>query len=96
MASCTVKRSKHATLVADTADTVTLTSRPISVELRNFSTTAVIFYRLDGIAATVSGDDTYRLGPEETLEVDLPRDVESPQVSLISSGTPVYSVTAIA
>jgi hypothetical protein len=60
MASYTVKRSKHATLVANTADTVTLTSRPTSVELRNFSTSAVIFYRVDGTAATVSGDDTYR------------------------------------
>jgi hypothetical protein len=53
MASYTVKRSKHATLVAYTADTVTLTSRPTSVELRSFSTTAVILYRVDGTAATV-------------------------------------------
>jgi hypothetical protein len=75
---------------------VTLTSRPTSIELRNFSTSAVIFYRVDGVAATVSGDDTYRLGPEEALQVDLPRDIEPPQVSLISSGTPAYSVTAIA
>ena len=66
------------------------------MELRNFSSTAVIFYRVDGVAPTVSGDDTYRLGPNETLEVDLLRDVEPPQVGLISSGTPAYFVTAIA
>jgi hypothetical protein len=53
MASYTVKRSKHATLVANTADTVTLTSRPTSIELRNLSTTAVIFCCVDGTAATV-------------------------------------------
>jgi hypothetical protein len=53
MASYTVKRSKHATLVRNTADTVTLTSRPTSIELRNFSTSPVIFYRVDGIAPTV-------------------------------------------
>ena len=96
MASYTVKRSKHATLVANTADTVTLTSRPTSVELRNFDSTAVIFFRLDGTAPAVSGDDTDRLGPDETVQVDLPRDVEPPKVGLISSGTPAYSVRAIA
>jgi hypothetical protein len=58
--------------------------------LRNFSTTAVIFYRVDGVAPTVSGDDTYRLNPEETLQVNLPRDAAPPQVGLISSGTPAY------
>jgi hypothetical protein len=73
MASYTVKRSKHATLAANTADTVTLTSRQTSLELRNFSITAVIFYRVDGSAATVRRDDTYRFGPEETLQVDLSR-----------------------
>jgi hypothetical protein len=95
MASYTVKRSKHATLAANTADTVILGIRPRSIELRNFSTTAVIFYRVDGVASTVSGDDTYRVGPDETLEVDLPRDVEPPQVGLISSGAAAFSVTAI-
>jgi hypothetical protein len=75
---------------------VTFNSRPTSVELRNFSSTAVIFYRVDGVAPTVSGDDTYRVDPNETLEVDLLRDVEPPEVGLISSGTPAYSVTAIA
>lgn len=66
------------------------------MELRNFSSTAVIFYRVDGVAPTVSGDDTYRVDPNETMEVDLLRDVEPPEVGLISSGTPAYSVTAIA
>jgi hypothetical protein len=50
MATYTVRRSKHATLVAATADSVTLTGRPTSVELRNFDSTAVIFYRVDGVA----------------------------------------------
>ena len=57
----TVKRSKHATLVANTADTVIFSSRPKSVALENLSTTAVIFYRLDGTSPTVARDDTYAL-----------------------------------
>jgi hypothetical protein len=88
MASYKIKRRKHATLVANTADTVTLTSRPTSVELCNYSSSAVIFFRLDGTAPTVSGDDTDRLGPGETVAVDFPRDVEPPAVGLISSATP--------
>jgi hypothetical protein len=52
MASYMAKRSKHATLVAKTADTVTLSSRPTSIELRNFSTTAVIFYRVEARCET--------------------------------------------
>lgn len=96
MAEVTVRTSHHGTLVASTVDTVKFTTRPRAVELRNFSTTAVIYCRVDGTAPTVAGDDTYRLGSEETLQVDLIKWVEPPQVQLISSGTPAYSVTAIA
>ena len=96
MANYTVNRSKYATLAANTADKVIFTSRPKSVELRNFSSTAVIFCRIDDTSPTVSGDDTYRLGPNETVEIDFLNWVEPPQVGLISSGTPAYSVTAIA
>jgi len=65
-----VRRSKHATLVASTVDTVPFSSTPKTIEVRNLASTAVIFFRSDGIAPTVSGDDTDRLGPGETLEVD--------------------------
>jgi hypothetical protein len=94
MASYTVRRSKHATLVANTADKVTFTSKPKSIEVRNLSDTAVIFFRCDGTAPTVNGDDTDRLGPGERLEVD-GANIDPPEVQLISSGTPGYSIRAV-
>jgi hypothetical protein len=85
MANYTVNRSKHATLAATTADKVRFSSKPRVVEVRNLDSTAVIFFRTDGTAPTVSGDDTDRPGPGETLQVDA-ANVDPPQVQLISSG----------
>jgi lysophospholipase L1-like esterase len=64
-----VRRSKHATLVASTVDTVPFSSKPKTIEVRNLDSTAVIFFRTDGTTPTVNGDDTDRLGPGESLEV---------------------------
>jgi hypothetical protein len=92
IANCTVNRSKHATLAANATDKVTFKSKPRTIEVRNLDSTAVIFFRTDGVAPTVNGDDTDRLGSGERLEVDA-ANVDPPQVQLISSGTP-YSVRA--
>jgi len=89
-----VNRRKHATLAANTADKVTFSSKPRTIEVRNLDSTAVIFFRTDGTAPTVSGDDTDRLGPGERLELDA-ANVDLPQVQLISSATPGYSVRAV-
>jgi hypothetical protein len=89
-----VRRSKHATLVANTVDTVPFSTKPKSIEVRNRDASAFIFFRTDGTAPTVNGDDTDLLGPGERLEVDA-TNIEPPQVQLISSGTPAYSVRAI-
>ena len=94
MANYTVNRSKHATLATNTADKVTFNSKPRTIEVRNLDSTAVIFFRSDSTAPTVSGDDTDRLGPGETLQVDA-ANVDPPQVQLISSGAPAYSVRAV-
>jgi hypothetical protein len=94
LAANTVNRSKHATLAANTADKVTFNSKPRIIEVRYLDSTAVIFFRIDGTAPTVNGDDTDRLGPGERLEVDA-ANVDPPQVQLISSGTPAYSVRAV-
>jgi hypothetical protein len=66
---------------------VTFNSKPRTHRVRNLDSTAVIFFRTDGVAATVNGDDTDRLGSGERLEVDA-ANVDPPQVQLISSGTP--------
>ena len=75
-------------------DTVPFTSKPKSVEVRNLSSTDVIFFRTDGTAPTVSSDDMDRLGPGERLEVDGPTG-DPPAVQLISSGTTGYSIRAV-
>jgi hypothetical protein len=75
MATFTVRRSKHATLVANTVDTVKFSTKPKTVEVRNLDSTAVIFFRTDGEAPTVSGDDTDRIGPGERLEVVPPTSI---------------------
>ena len=93
MANYTVNRSKHATLAANAAHKVTFNSKPRTIEVRNLDGTAVIFFRTDGVAPTVNGDDTDRLGSGERLEVDA-ANVDPPQVQLNSSGTPAYSVPA--
>jgi hypothetical protein len=48
------------------------------------------------LGPAVRRDDTYRLSPNVTLQVDIGNAVEPPPVQLISSGTPAYGVTAIA
>jgi hypothetical protein len=83
MATYTVRRSKHATLAANTVDTLKLSTKPKTVEVRNLDSTAVIFFRTDGDAPTVNGDDTDRLGPGERLEIDA-ANFDPPQVQLIS------------
>lgn len=45
MANYTVNRSKHATLAANTADKVTFSTKPRTIEVRNIESTAVIFFR---------------------------------------------------
>jgi hypothetical protein len=94
MATYTVRRSKHATLVASTVDTVTFSTKPRSIEVRNLDSAAVIFFRYDGVSPTVNGDDTDRVGPGETLQID-DDNSDPPEVRLISSGTPSYSLRAV-
>jgi hypothetical protein len=93
MATYAVRHSKHATLVANTVDPVKFSTKPKTVEVRNLHSTAVIFFRTDGDAPAVNGDDTDRLGPGESLQVDA-ANIDPPQVQLMSSSTPGYPVRA--
>lgn len=94
MASYNVLRSKHATLVAATVDTVTFNQEWRAVEVKNRATSGDIYFRTDGTNPVVGADDTLFLGPGESLVVDFPSG--SPDaVKLISAGTPPYSVTGV-
>lgn len=90
MASYSVDKAKHATLVASTVDTITFTSDspgPLC-KVSNWSASAVIYCRIDGTDPTVAGDNTYRIGSGSFITL-LPR---GNAVKVISSGTPDYSV----
>ena len=90
MASYTgVEVSRHKTLTAATADTVTFTSSPSFVEVKNRGS-GTIYFTTDGTAATVEGDDTFVVKGGEALTVPGGSEVE---VSLISSTADDYSVT---
>jgi hypothetical protein len=51
MATYTVRRSKHVTLVGGTVDGLKFSTKPKTVEVRNLDVTAVIFFRTDGVSA---------------------------------------------
>jgi hypothetical protein len=92
LATYTVRRSKHATLVATTVDTVKFSTKPKTVEVRNLDATAVILFRSDGEVPAVNGDDTERLGPGERLEVDAAKQLGS--LPRLNAGNYVESNTS--
>lgn len=101
MAAYTATISAHKTLVANTADSVTFSAAWTRIEIYNRDASAVIFARADGTVAVLSADGTYaippgarvQLGPTQTLGATAGAVTEA--ISLISSGTPAYSVTAL-
>lgn len=93
MANYSVAKAKHATLVASTVDTVTLTTNVGTVEVANrASSGAGISFTTDGSTPTVLGDDAYWVGPGGALTVDLDG---TDTVKLISTTTDAYSVTGV-
>lgn len=92
MAAIALANSKTATLVANTADTITPNApAPCRVEIANNDATAVIWMRMDGTPATVAGDDC-QIIPAGTqfTPPGMPN-----TISLISSGTPQYTVSRV-
>ena len=93
MASYSAVRAAHATLVATTVDTVTLTGSYARVEVRNRST-GDIFLTLDGSTPTVAGNETLVVPANSVGSFPNVAGISAPvTVKLISSGTPAYSVT---
>ena len=91
MAAYTVNHSKSATLVANTADTVTFRSVWSQIEIINRGTD-YLYARFDGTAATVAGDDCDVVMPG-TAAVFTPPPNAVTVASLISASATAYSAT---
>lgn len=97
MASYSSKLAVHETLAAGVADTVQITGGFNELEVFNHDAAALIYFRVDGTAAVAAANDTYVVAPGQGLVV--PASVTyagTLQASLISAGTPAYSVTGLA
>lgn len=98
MASHTVQRSKHSTLVADTVDTVALTGKWAAVEVKNRAAAGEgdIYFTADGSTPTVGGDDTDIVCPGESLVVPLSSALGGDKAAkLKSAGASPYSVRGV-
>ena len=93
MAAVAGIRAATATLTADTADTVTLSGADRKpCEIVNHGTD-VIYFRTDGTAAVKEADENNVVLGGERLFIGIMGD--SPTVSLISAGTPTYTVNTL-
>ena len=91
MAAVAGVRAAHATLVADTADTVTMSGGPgRRAEIVNHGDGA-IYFRVDGTTAVAAADENEVVLANERLAISLP---SSGEISVIgaSGTTPTYSV----
>jgi hypothetical protein len=96
-------KSKTVTLVANTAQTVTLTGKYRRIKVVNFSATDRVSVALMGVTSTVDGDDTIPVPPASTVTVyddttpnavSVTAEDTDYDVSLKSAGTPVVCVWA--
>lgn len=92
MANYSVAKAKHATTVAATVDTITLTN-PGSGTLMvvNRSAAEVLYFTIDGSTPASVGDDTFVVPSGQTISVG----GNVPVVKVISAGACAYSVVAI-
>lgn len=91
MADYSVSRAKHATLSSTTVDNVTLTVPLTGATVINRGTSAM-YAGFDGVTASSAGDNTYYVGPGDSLVWLGNR--TSLVVSVIGNGN-AYSVQAI-
>jgi hypothetical protein len=92
MANYSAAKVKHQTLSANVVDVVTLTAKFKAVEVLNRGS-ADIYFRVDGTAPTVAGDDCFVVVASASLQV--PSLDESDVVRLIASSSCAYSVTGV-
>ena len=90
MAAVSAARIATATLVAATADAVTLTSKPQSAEVvHHGNVTNPIYVRADGTTAVSAAAENEVVLPGERLRIGLPR---TGILSIISAGTATYTI----
>jgi hypothetical protein len=93
MGAVTATPNYHGQLTAGVVDTVTMNGTWESIQVVNRSGTAEIYFTVNGTAATVGGANCYVL--PACLGVATPGRVNftAPDtISLISTGTPTYSI----
>jgi len=96
MADYTVTLSKHATLIATTVDSVTITEKRFdAVEVTNRDGAAEIYYTIDGSTPAVGADNTWVLPAAVSSRVHDAAGDGNVKVELISAGTPKYSVSKV-
>lgn len=83
------------TLVAAAIDTVTFTSTDVSEVAIATDGTEDIFVKFGGGAPTVEGTDCFLVPSVAGVTRFAPRTSSATVVKLISSGTPVYSVSKV-
>lgn len=96
------QRAQSGTLVAGTVTTVKFPQYFWNLVVVNRSTNQEIWVRTDGEDPTVAGDDCFPVLPQQSVtfsngvlsQEPVVRVGGGTQVSLISSGTPTYSVWA--
>ncbi|WP_433460700.1 hypothetical protein [Micromonospora sp. CA-248212] len=83
---------QHATLVANTVNTLTFATNGSTVEVLNVDGAAEVYFRADGINPTVGGTNCHLLpAAVNSLEV-ADETTGNSEVRLISAGTPRVSV----
>lgn len=97
MATYTGKRIVHATLTANTVDTITLDGDYASVEIVNRDGAAEIYATIDTTTAPTVGGAGCDVLPAAigALTVDAPGYGPATVVQLISAGTPAYTVKGL-
>ena len=94
MATYSVVRTKHATLIGTIVDTVNLSGSFAFVRVVNRSALGSIFVRVDGTDPVVSADETFSIDNNSEKEIPIPN-VAAVQVRLICSAAAAYSVEGI-
>jgi hypothetical protein len=92
MANYSAAKVKHQTLGANAVDVVTLTAKFKAVEVLNRGSVE-IYFRIDGTAPTVGGDNCFVAPAGAVLQV--PSLQASDVVRLIASSACAYSVTGV-